>query len=209
MSSAAVATPVTVHRPLAPEEAARADFYALLSRLVAAAPDAALLQNLSGAPALQGDADLSRAWEQLTRASSAMDAEAAGLEFDRLFSAVGKAPVSLYAGFYAGASAVDHPRVRIQQDLAGLGLALRPGNTEPEDHFSGLFEAMRVLIAGGAGRSPASIDEQRRFFAGHLEASAPKFFAALGKAAEANYYRTVAALGGAFIALEIESLQLD
>jgi TorA maturation chaperone TorD len=209
VSNAAVAVPVTVHRPLAPEEAARADFYALLSRLLSAPPDGALLRNLAEAPALHGDADVAKAWDRLTRASSAMDADAAGAEFDLLFAGVGKAVVSLYAGFYAGASAVDHPRVRIQHDLAALGLALRDDRTEPEDHFSGLFEAMRVLIAGGAGRGPASVEEQRRFFDGHLAASAPKLFVAMGKAAEANYYRTVAAFGGAFIALESESLHLD
>src|SRR6185436_795782 len=157
---AAVAVPVTVQRPLAPEDAARADFYALLSRLLAAPPDGPLLRNLADAPALQGDADLAKAWDHLTRASSAIDADAAGEEFDLLFAGVGKGLVSLYAGFYAGASAVDHPRVRIQHDLAALGLALRADSTEPEDHLSGLFEAMRVLIAGGAGRGPASIDEQ-------------------------------------------------
>ena len=40
----AVAVPVAVHRPLPPEEAARADFYALLSRFFQAAPDAPLIR---------------------------------------------------------------------------------------------------------------------------------------------------------------------
>ena len=39
----AVASPVALHRPLPPEEAARADFYALLGRLFAAPPDANLV----------------------------------------------------------------------------------------------------------------------------------------------------------------------
>ena len=42
----AVASPVALHRPLAPEEAARADFYALLGRLFIAPPDGALLTRL-------------------------------------------------------------------------------------------------------------------------------------------------------------------
>ena len=48
-------------------------------------------------------------------------------------------------------SAVDHPRVRIRDDLAALGLARPRTGAEPEDHFAGLFDVMRVLVAGGAG----------------------------------------------------------
>jgi hypothetical protein len=43
----------------------------------------------------------------------------------------------------------------------------------------------------------------------HLAIAAPKFFAAVGAAAEANYYRHVAALGRAFMALEAESFDLE
>ena len=45
----AVATPVTVHRPLAAEESARADFYALLSRFFQSPPDDVLLAALAAA----------------------------------------------------------------------------------------------------------------------------------------------------------------
>jgi TorA maturation chaperone TorD len=116
--------------------------------------------------------------------------------------------VSIYAGFYSGAPAVDHPRVRIQADLAQLGLAPQVA-TEPEDHFGVIFDAMRVLVAGGAGRGPAPLAEQRRFFERHLRPGAARFLAAVGAAKEANYYRRVAALAAAFVALETESFQLD
>jgi hypothetical protein len=53
----AVATPVTLHRPLAAEESARADFYALLSRLLQSAPDNALLGALAAAEPIPGDGD--------------------------------------------------------------------------------------------------------------------------------------------------------
>ena len=68
---------------------------------------------------------------------------------------------------------------------------------------------MRVLVAGGAGRPGARIAEQRRFFDAHLLPGAGKFFAALGAAKDANYYRKVAAFGAAFMALESESFLLD
>ena len=205
----AVATPVTVHRPLAAEESARADFYALLSRLFQAAPDSALLALLASAePITQGDPRLAKAWQDLVHASSAMDADAALDEYEALFCGVGKAAVSLYAGFYAGATAVDHPRVRIRADLAGLGLV--PSSThEPEDYLVGLFDAMRVLVAGGAGRGAATVEEQRRFFQSHLEPAIDKFVKAVSAAGAANYYRRVAALAAAFLAIESESFELD
>jgi TorA maturation chaperone TorD len=205
------AAPVTLQRALPPEEAARGDFYALLARLLHAAPDGPLLANLASAPSIpiEGDAALAKAWRDLVDASSVMDAEAAADEFEALFYGVGKAAVSVYAGFYGGAPAADHPRVRIQADMAALGLARREAASEPEDHYAGLLDVMRVLVAGGAGRSPAALAEQKRFFDSHLRPGAARFFRELGQSAHANYYRQVAAVGAAFIALESESFLLD
>ena len=204
----AVAAPVTLHRPLPPEEAARADFYALLARLLQAPPDAALLAQLAAAPDLEGTGDLPRAWRGLVQASSAMDADAAAEEYEALFAGIGKAKVSIYAGFYARGTTPEHPRVRIKKDLAALGLA--PAcPTEPEDHFAAIFEAMRVLVAGGAGRGPATLEDQGRFHETHLAASWPLFAKALADAAESNYYRHVAAFAAAFAALEAESFQIE
>ena len=204
----AAAAPVAMHRALAAEEAARADFYALVARLLGDAPDAALLGTLAGADALPGESDLAAAWQGLVDASSAMDEDAARDEYDVLFCGPGKAKVSIYAGHYIGATAVDHPRVRIQRDLEALGLAHR-STTQPEDHVGALFDAMRVLVAGGAGRGPAKLEEQRRFFEAYVGPGGGKFFAALAAAKEANYYRRVAALGSAFLAIESASFQLD
>ncbi|HUP29595.1 MAG TPA: molecular chaperone TorD family protein [Usitatibacter sp.] len=208
--SVAEAARVAVHRALPPEETARADFYALIARLLHSPPDNALLANVASAPALpaDGDARLATAWQRLVDASSAMDADAAAEEYELLFGGVGKARVSIYAGFYA-AAASEHPRVRLQTDMAALGLARPDQVTEPEDHFAALFDVMRILVAGGAGRSPATLAEQRRFYAGYVEPSAARFLAAVGSAPEANYYRHVAALAAAFTALESESFQLD
>jgi TorA maturation chaperone TorD len=205
------AAPVAIQRLLPPEEAARADFYALLARLLAAPPDAALLGSLAAAEPIpsEGDPDLARAWQGLVQASSAMDPDAAAEEHEALFAGIGKSEVSLYAGFYGGAPAIDHPRVRIRADLAALGLQRREPVDEPEDHYSGLFEAMRVLVAGGAGRKPATVAEQRRFYEAHLKPGVARFFAALAKAPHANFYRQVAAVGSAFTAIESESFQLD
>jgi TorA maturation chaperone TorD len=68
---------------------------------------------------------------------------------------------------------------------------------------------MRVHIAGGAGRGPATIEEQCRFFEAHLAAAYRGLAEALAKAESANYYRRVAALAAAFLEIETESFELD
>ena len=207
----AAAAPVSLQRMAPPEEAARGDFHALLARLLWRGPDAALLASLARAEPLPSGADpaLAKAWLELTQASSVMDEAAAAAEYDALFAGVGKAPVSIYAGHYAGAMAADHPRVRLQADFARFGLARRETATEPEDHLAGLFEVMRVLAAGGAGRARAQIAEQKRFFLTYLEPAAIPFFEAVMASEHANYYRKVAALGAAFAAIESASFEFE
>jgi TorA maturation chaperone TorD len=128
---------------------------------------------------------------------------------EALFGGVGKSQVSPYSGYYTGATAVDHPRVRLRDELAALGLGRREQVSEPEDHFAGLFDVMRVLVAGGAGRERAALEVQRRFFEANLKPGVGKFLDAVALAQGANYYRSVAALGAAFVAIESESFSLD
>ena len=208
MSAQAAVAPVKMQRMLPPEEAARGDFYALLAALFVTHPSAALLAHLASAEPIEGDPELARAWQNLVLASKAMDVDAAMYEYDELFAAVGKAPVSIYAGHYLGAPAIDHPRVRLQAALAELGLARVEKVSEPEDHLGGLFEVMRVLVAGAPGREPAPLAEQKRFYQTYVESSARRFFEALAAAPNANYYRHAAAVGAAFMALESQSFLL-
>lgn len=210
MSVAAPAR-ISLHRALAPEDQARADFYALLARLLRGAADDALLASIAAAgefPA-EGDPALSRAWNALVAAASVMDVDAATDEYQHLYEGVGAAEVSIYSAFYVGATAVDHPRVKLLGDLSELGLSRREHVSEPDDHWAALLDVMRVLIAGGAGRSPAAVAEQRRFYQAHLQPGLAAFFKASQAAQSANFYRKVAELGLAFEALETEAFQLD
>ena len=82
------ATPaVALNRQVAAEDEARANFYALLARLYADAPDAALLRAIAAADELSVAApdgpanDLAQSWRMLIAASAAMDAEAAAAEY--------------------------------------------------------------------------------------------------------------------------------
>ena len=137
-----------------------------------------------------------------------MDPEAAAEEYESLFVGVGKARVSVYSGWYTSALWMEPARVRIIEALAGLGLARPAGVAEPEDHFAALFDAMRVLVAGGAGRGPASLAEQKRFYEEHVKPGVGAFLAAIREAPESNYYRKVAAVGEAFVGIENESFNL-
>ena len=97
MSERAVETAaIGLRHPLPPEDQARADFYALLGRLYAIGPDAALLAAIGVAPPLTaaitaGDSesesmtiDLPAAWDALRAASATADREAASREYDDL-----------------------------------------------------------------------------------------------------------------------------
>jgi TorA maturation chaperone TorD len=169
-----------------------------------------MLQTLAIAPALEGgaDPDLAAAWSALIAASGAFDEEAAAEEYEKLFIGVGPSLVSIYFGSHAGATAVDHPRVRIRSDLAALGLEPREGNPQPEDHFALLFEAMRVLTGGTPSRDPAPLEAQERFFESNLAPGVFRFLEAVQAAAESNYYRRVAAFAAAFMTIEKQSFNL-
>jgi len=208
---------VTLHHRLEPEDAARADFYALLARLFADAPDASLLAQIAAAAPLApaahagdpGDPErLAAAWDALRSASAAMDAEAARDEHQALFVGVGRSEVSLYASHYLARES-GRPLAEIRATLARLGLARLPGSSEFEDHLAAELETMRMLVAGGDGRAPASIAEQRAFFEQHL---APWVFAcctAIRDSAIANYYRRVAEFVSLFLALERDSFAIE
>ena len=208
---------VAMRRAVAPEEQVRADFYALLSRLYAAAPDAALLRTIADAgelPLADGqdpNGDFAVAWRMLGRASQAMDPRAATQEYQDLFIGVGKSEVSLHASAYLP-SAGTNALVEVRARLARLGLARKPSVSMYEDHLAALCEIMRVLIVGGPGADaapPRALAEQREFFGMHV---APWVFAccnAIRACPIANYYRRVAEFTDSFMAIERDSFAIE
>jgi TorA maturation chaperone TorD len=209
--------PVALPHPLAPEDRARADFYALLARLYADAPDAALLAAIAAAPALaggeaategDGTETLGAAWDALRAASANVAAEAAGDEFQALFVGVGRSEVSLYASHYLGPQS-GRPLAEIRAALGELGLARRPGSSEFEDHLSVELETMRLLVAGDAERPPASLVGQRAFCERHLLPWAFECCAAISTCPIAKYYRRVASFTRCFLALERDSFAIE
>ena len=212
--------PVRLHHRLEPEDQARADFYALLARLFAAAPDAALLAAIGRAPPLVpatrmgeggGDADadvLAGAWDALRAASTAMDPEAASDEFQALFVGVGRSEVSLYASHYLGPQS-GRPLAELRATLATLGLARRADSSEFEDHLALVLETMRMLVAGDGERRPVSIEVQRGFCERHVFPWIFDCCTAISAISVANYYRRVAEFAHCFAALERDSFAVE
>ena len=153
---------------LAPEDAARADFYALLARLWHSGPDAALLAAIAAADEIVaegGEAKLADAWRQLRAAAGATDAEAARDEHESLFIGAGKAAVTPYASHYLAETARERVLVALRDDLMGSDSSAIK-RLEPEDHFAALCEVMRHLAA--AGSSDVALQRQKKFFARYM-----------------------------------------
>jgi len=202
---------VTLQHAVAPEDLARAEFYALLARLLAAPPDAPLLA-LIGASELWPNADtqpLAASWNNLVLASRAMDAEAAEQEYTELFIGVGKSEVNLHASHWLSGFMMEKPLAELRAQLAELGLARQPGIATLEDNLGALCETMRILVAGGHGRRPAPIATQRAFFERHIAPWAQECCSAIYNCPVANYYVRVAEFGSLFLAVERDSLAIE
>jgi len=205
--------------PLAPEDQARADFYALLSRLYAEAPDAPLLAAIAAAPPLDSgevvDYDngtapnLPEAWDALRAASAAADPDAIVEEYNELFIGVGKSEVNLHASHWLTGFMMEKPLVEVRATLAGLGLTRRAEVTLLEDHLSALLETMRILVAGQGDRPPVPIADQRAFFERHIASWVRLCCTAIGECPVAKFYRRVAQFTDAYVAIERDSFAID
>lgn len=190
---------------LPPEEAARADFYALLARLFYAPPDAALLQVLARAPAMDAeDGPLAEAWRELTVASAKADPEAVRDEYDTVFVGTGKSPVTLYACAYSIRYASEAPLAELRGELARLGLARREDAGEPEDHIAGLCDTMRHLIAVQQRDLPS----QRAFFQRWIAPAIDPLCDAIAREPHTSFYKTVGRFARSFLHIERSGFEM-
>lgn len=184
-------------------EAARAQEYALLSRLLMRAPDAALLEGLAK---LRVDpTPLGMAHAQLAAAAGDAFVEQVEREFFDLFIGLGRGELLPYGSYYLTGFLHERPLARLRGDLAEIGIARAEGNLEPEDHIGILCEIMAGLINKSLP-APSATDE--RIFKKHIAPWAPRFFADLEHATSAAFYRRVGALGGALMSIELEAFAL-
>ena len=184
------------------EDLARADYYAVLSRLFFAPPDASFLSTLAAA----GDADrqgaLPSAWNALCAAAGSASAESAKEEYDALFVAIGRPAVVLYASWHLTGFMMEKPLAKLREDLAELGLARSKDILEPEDHFAALMDSMRHLLLDTARTDTERLALQQRFFSSHIATWYESLCDAIYAQLESRLYRSAAEFVRAFFELE-------
>lgn len=180
-------------------DVARAREYALLSVLLARAPNADLLARLGR---LEGNSSpLGVAHAALSHAARDTSEERVGREFFDLFIGLGRGECVPYGSYYLTGFLHERPLARLRQDLARLGIERAPGQTDPEDHAATLCEIMAGLVGQGL---PAPTGSDRALFEAHLAPWMARFFADLERAQAAAFYRGVGRLGRVFMEIESE-----
>jgi TorA maturation chaperone TorD len=185
-------------------DSARAQEYALLSALLARAPDAALLKRLA---TLRGDATpLGLAHVALAEAASRVTEQQVEREFFDLFIGIGRGELMPYGSYYLTGFLHERPLARLREDLGPLGIERTLGNAEPEDHAATLCEIMAGLIGGRFGAAPGSDQE---LFENHMASWMGRFFGDLERANAANFYRSVGTIGRLLMDIETEAFALN
>jgi TorA maturation chaperone TorD len=187
-------------------DATRAQEYALLSVLLARAPDADLLARLARLGRLTGDASpLGLAHIALAQAADGVSLERVEREYFDLFIGLGRGELMPYGSYYLTGFLHERPLARLRGDLGALGIERVENNFEPEDHAATLCEIM-AAIAGG--RFPAPAGAEKNMFDKHLAPWIGRFFADLERAETADFYRHVGAVGRVFMDIETEAFAL-
>jgi TorA maturation chaperone TorD len=194
--------------PVAQEDLARADMYALIARLLYA-PDEQLLQAIASADEIIAEtAPLAEAWHALAAAADASDAEAVIDEYEKLFIGVGRPEVMLYGSYYLAGFMMEKPLALLRDDLAQMGLARNETVREPEDHLAALCDVMRYLITGDESRDTASLEQQKQFFSRNIQTWYERFCDAALESESANFYKHVARFIKVFFKIETESFEM-
>ena len=203
------------------EDRARADCYALISRLFYAAADAALLKQFASLAPLPApepaalpqetasgeDRDATAyadAFRALQHASRDADPDAVRQEFDDFFVGAGKALVTPYTSGYVQPHSPDRHLLALRERIAKWGLGRREAVFEVEDHVSALCDVMRWLI-----ERERPLEDQESFFTGYVYAGLIAFCNAIEANPNASFYRVVAHLTRAFLAIEKRGFELQ
>lgn len=185
-----------------PVDVERAQLFALLGRLMGAAPDSQLLGRLALLRATEGE--LGEAYGLLGAAASAATPASVEREYFDLFVGLGRGELLPYASYYLTGFLHERPLADLRGDLARLGIERAEGIAEPEDHIAFLCETFAGLLAGAFAAEP---DQAAPFFTRHIRPWAARMFADLEKAEAAGFYRAVGRLGR--LAVEIEAAAAD
>lgn len=199
----------TAETKLSEQDALRSQQWAMLARVLAAAPDAQMLADIAQ---LEGDSSaLGQAYGALALAASETTEDAVAKEYFELFVGVGRGELLPYASFYLTGFLNERPLAELRRDLGAMGVARAEGRFEPEDHIASIAEVMAGLAAGefDAGVLGCGAAGEAGFFARHLEPWAAQFFDDLAIAQSARFYRAVAEIGRIFTDIEARAFALE
>jgi TorA maturation chaperone TorD len=188
------------------EELVRARIYGLLSRLLAAPPDAPLLASL--AELTPDNSELGRAFAALAKAAAAAAPAGVAEEYHDLFIGLTRGELLPYGSYYLTGFLNEKPLAELRDALAGLGIARATEVKEPEDHIAALCEVMAGLIDGAYG-APQPLAVQRGFFETHMAPWVGRFFADLEGAEAAVFFAAVGMLGQRFVEIESAAFAMD
>ena len=184
--------------------AMRAGVHELLARLLAREPDEETLARLRGIGEVDtADGPLALGWELLRVAATGTDPTAVRAEYNALFIGVGRGELVPFGSWYLTGFLMEKPLALLRADLARFGIERQGGVAESEDHVAALHEAM-ALVVRASGEIP--FEEQRVFFAEHMEPWLPRFYDDLQSAASADFYRAVGFFGASFLDVERQLL---
>ena len=182
-----------------PEDEQRGQLYRLLSRLLAAPPDQALLDLAAG---LTGDdTPLGRGIAALAARAARTTPAAAADEYGDLFIGIGRGELVPYASYYLTGFLNEKPLARLRGEMARLGIARADHVKEPEDHIAALVRDdgrpdRRQLRRAGAARRAAALLRRPSRGLGAAVLRRPR-----GRA-RGRLYAPVGAIGQAFMAIE-------
>ena len=179
------------------DQARRAAFYSLLAGLLRNAPDSDVLAYCLSLDTTDQKSELGAAVNTLVLAAKHSDPQRLKEEFHELFIGLGRGELVPYGSWYQTGFLMERPLGQLRADLAKLGFERSDDVHEPEDHIAALMEVMAMLIYEGAPQ-----EQQRLFFETHISSWAKDFMKDLSVAETATFYRSVARLGSAFVAIE-------
>jgi TorA maturation chaperone TorD len=185
-------------------DVARAREYALLSTVLARAPDQSLLERLADLP-YDSATVLGRAHAVVAQGAKGTSVGHVEREYFNLFIGVGRGELLPYGSYYLTGFLHERPLARLRADLSRLGIEQMAVETEPEDHAAILCEMMAGLADRRFAAAPLA---DRELFERHLSPWIGRFFADLEQAETADFYRRIGTLGRTFIDIETEAFAL-
>lgn len=195
-----------MNETLAQEDVLRAQMYAFLARLLAAPPDAALLESVSK---MEGDDSvIGKAMGSFARLAERTDPSAAAQEYNDLFIGLARGELLPYGSYYLTGFLHEKPLAKLRNDMSALGIERSADVKEPEDHIAALMDMMAGLITGEFG-APAPLAEQKKFFEAHISPWAGHFFADLEGAKSSVLYAALGSIGRSFMEIEATAFSMS